>query len=229
MPKHLHRDLEQLSKRILNVGALVQEALDKAVTALMERRIELAEEVIANDILIDQHELEVEEDCLKILALHQPVAADLRYVIAALKVNNDLERMGDHAASIASRAKYLSKRDPIGAADDISSMALNVREMVTVCLDALVQRDAEKARQVCLMDDTVDNSHKRMFKLLSHEMMEDKSTVKRAVHSLSVSRHLERIADLATNIAQDVVFMVEGEVIRHQPVEMIAESTEGDL
>ena len=216
MPKHLQRDLESLSRMIMDLGGRVEQAIDKAVTALIERDSELAAEVIAGDDMIDDCELGVEEDCLKILALHQPVAADLRFVVAVLKVNNDLERMGDLAAGIASRAGYLATREPIESSREIAGMAVQVRRMTGLALDSLVKRDTRLAHEVCLMDDSVDDIHENMFILLQKHMEKDSGAVKRAVQTLSVSRNLERIADLATNVAQDLIFMVDGEVIRHR-------------
>jgi len=215
MAKHLHRDLEQLTKDLLGLGGRVEEAINKAITALVERRLDLAEEVIMGDAAIDQRELEVEEDCLKILALHQPVAADLRFLVAVIKVNNDLERMGDLAANMASRALYLSSHEPVAAASRLGEMAARVRRMVSASLDSLVNRDAAKAKEVCALDDDVDQMNKDMFSLIQDAIRKDPETVKRGIQVLSVSRHLERLADHATNIAEDVVFMVEGEMIRH--------------
>lgn len=216
MAKHLRRDLESLEKEILQVGALVEDAIRKATIALIDRRADLAEEVLHGDTAIDQKEVEVEEECLKILALHQPVAADLRFLIAALKVNNDLERMGDLAVNVAERAAYLATHEPIGVPLDFKRMVGLVRDMVSQSLDALVRHDARLARSVCEQDDAVDAINKQMYVDLQELMLRDPATIKRAVHTLSASRHLERIADLATNIAEDVVFMVDGEVIRHR-------------
>lgn len=215
MSKHLHRDMEGLSREILQLGARVEECIDWAVCALVERRPELARRVADADLVIDAKEVEVEEDCLKLLALHQPVAADLRFVVTALKVNNDLERMGDHAVSIANRAAKLSRKDPLEAADDLNALAVKVRGMVRLCIGALIDRDTRAARDICAMDDEVDDIHKQMYAVLKDLMRADSGTVGRAVNTLSVSRNLERIADLCTNIAEDVIFMVEGDVVRH--------------
>ncbi len=217
MPIHLHRDLDRLAKEVLSVGALVEEATNHAIEALIHRRAELAESVLSGDDRIDRREVEVEIDCLKMLALHQPVAADLRYIVAVLKVNNDLERMGDLAVNVAERALYLANRDPLSVDLDFPSMGELVKRMVRDCLDALVRRDVDVARKVMMDDDKVDEINREMYTLLQGLMQADSANVKRAVHLLSASRHLERIADLATNIAEDVVFMVDGEVIRHQP------------
>ncbi|MCB9516499.1 MAG: phosphate signaling complex protein PhoU [Candidatus Krumholzibacteriia bacterium] len=215
MAKHLHRDLAELSKDILTLGARVEESLDWAVRALLERREDLAAKVRAADVVIDRQEVEVEENCLKILALHQPVAADLRFVITALKVNNDLERMGDHAVSIAGRAAKLSQKQPLESAEDINRLAMKVRAMVKLSLGALIERDVATAREICAMDDEVDALHREMYSVLKEQMRESPQVVGRAVNALSVSRNLERIADLCTNIAEDVIFMVSGEVVRH--------------
>lgn len=216
MSKHLLRDLEHVKKEILGVGALVEEATNKAITAFLDRRPELAEEVIAGDDEIDEKEVAIEEECLKVLALHQPVATDLRFVIAVMKVNNDLERMGDLAINIAERAVSLSERDPIAYPAEFAQMADKVRAMLRDSLDSLVNLDAKLARKVCGDDDEVDAYNRDMFKVLQKLMSRHPDTIKRAMHVLSASRNLERIADLATNIAEDVVFLVEGEVIRHR-------------
>ena len=217
MPIHLHRDLDLLAKEVLSVGALVEEAANHAIEALIHRRPDLAEHVMQGDDRIDQREVDVEVACLKMLALHQPVAADLRYIVAVLKVNNDLERMGDLAVNVAERALYLATHDRLDVDLDFGTMGELVRRMVRDCLDALVRRDVEVARRVIADDDRVDSINRDMFTSLEETMQADPSTVKRAVHLLSASRHLERIADLATNIAEDVIFMVDGEVIRHHP------------
>jgi phosphate transport system protein len=215
MSKHLLRDLEHLKKHLLTMGGMVEEATDLAITAVIDRRRELAEQVLAGDDRIDAKELEIEDECLKMLALHQPVATDLRFIITVLKVNNDLERMGDLAKNIAERAAFLGELPPIEGAQDFRRMAERVRGMVHECIDALVERDVELARRVCLEDRDVDEENRRRFAQLQQVMKSDPSTVERAVSLLSVSRHLERIADHATNVAEDVVFLVDGEVIRH--------------
>lgn len=215
MKKHLQHDLDDLKKDILTMGSLVEESIDKAIAALVHRRPELAVEVSSGDALIDQKELSIEDKCLKMLALHQPVAGDLRFIIGCIKVNNDLERMGDHAQAIAERAAFLSTHPAIEAQIDFQRMVLKVQGMVKRGLDALVNLDAELARAVAREDDEVDAYHKQMFGELQDLMRREPATIERAVHTLSVVRHLERIGDLATNIAEDIVFMVEGEVIRH--------------
>lgn len=216
MSKHLQRDVEALKKQLTDIGAMVEDATNKAILALVDRRTELAKEVIHGDSQIDQKEVQIEEECLKILALHQPVAGDLRFIIVVLKVNNDLERMGDLSVNIAERAAYLSTHEQLQVDLDFPQMAEMVRVMVRESLDSLVNQDTRLARLVLTKDDQVDDLNRGMFVALQELMRKDPGTVERAVHLLSASRHLERIADLATNIAQDVVFMVEGKLIRHR-------------
>jgi phosphate transport system protein len=217
MPIHLHRDMSNLAKRLLSLGALVEEATNHAIEALLHRRTDLAEAVLNGDDRIDAREVDVEVDCLKMLALHQPVAADLRYIVAVLKVNNDLERMGDLAVNVAERAQYLATHEPLGVTLDFRTMGELVRRMVRDCLDALVRREVDVARRVIQDDDKVDAINRQMFVDMQELMEKQPGAIKRAVHLLSASRHLERIADLATNIAEDVIFLVEGEVVRHKP------------
>lgn len=215
MTIHLHRDLDDIKKQLMDVGALVEQAIRDATTALLDRRIDLVERVQAADDAIDAKEVHVEETCLKALALHQPVAVDLRYIVVVMKVNNDLERMGDLASNIAARAAYLAAHEPLDLPVDLRSMVEIVQRMVRDCLDALVRSDIALARSVLAADDSVDDFNRDMFTRMQDEMMSDPKKVKRAVHYLSASRHLERIADLATNVAEDVIYMTEGEVIRH--------------
>jgi len=217
MSLHLQRDLDSLKKEILQLGNMVESSINKALVALSERRPELVEEVLQDEIQIDLQEVSIEESCLKVLALHQPVAVDLRFIVVVLKVNNDLERMGDFAVNVAKRAKELSEQDPIPCPAGFTDVVpQTIRTMVRDSLTALVKFDVDIAREVIHMDDVVDQANRLMYKDLKALMVEDSSTVDRAVSLLSCSRYLERIADLTTNIAEDVIFMVEGEVVRHQ-------------
>ncbi|MEN8151637.1 MAG: phosphate signaling complex protein PhoU [Planctomycetota bacterium] len=214
--RHLHRDLDLLKRRILGMGTMVETLTNIAIAAFEERRADLAEEAMASDARIDEKEVEIEEECLKILALHQPFAADLRFIITVLKVNNDLERMGDLAVNIAGRAAFLCTKPRLTVDTlQVEEMAGQVRKMVRMALDSLVNQDTQLAREVLAADEVVDNYHRRMFEVVTERMKKDPDCVERATHVISVSRALERIADLATNIAEDVVFLVEGEVIRH--------------
>lgn len=216
MSKHLFRDLERIKKEILTVGARVENVLNLAITSLTERSAEAAERAIALDQEVDAMEVLVEEECLKVLALHQPVAADLRYIVMVIKVNSDLERMGDHAVHIAERSLCLAREKAIPTFPEMGRMVQKVREMVRDSLDCLVNSDVALARRVCAEDDEVDAMLRRMFDQLQGLMKTRPEAVEAAVHTLSVCRNLERIADLATNVAEDVLFMAEGEIVRHQ-------------
>ena len=216
MSKHLQRDLDYLKKELLGIASMVEQAANKALRAVMDRRTDLAEVVVKDDENIDKREVHIEEYCLKVLALHQPVAADLRFIITVLKVNNDLERMGDLAVNIAERALYLSAHPQLEVSLDFTQMAEDVRTMVRSSLDALTNQNTKLARDVLAMDDKIDAANRKMFALMEEQMRADPENISRAGCLLSVSRHLERIADLATNIAEDVVYMVEGEMIRHR-------------
>jgi phosphate transport system protein len=215
MAKHLQRDLDQLAKDLLTMGALVEDATNRAINALVRRNRALAHEVTVGDEAINDRENQIEESALKILALHQPVATDLRFIITALKVNNDLERIGDHAVSIAERAEMLADLAPIPLPDDFMKLVEVVQRMVHDSLNALVERDAQLARSVCMSDDEVDRIHRLMYSAMQKVMHDNADYIESAINTISATRHMERIADLATNIAEDVVFMVEGEILRH--------------
>jgi phosphate transport system protein len=217
MAKHLLRDLENLKKELLLLGSMVEDAVHKAVLSLIDRRADLAQEVIEGDREIDQKEVQVDEECHKVLALHQPVAHDLRFVLAALKANNDLERVGDLADNLAERAVYLSEHEAVDVPPEIETMAHGVRAMLRDCLTSFVQGDTELARQVLRDDEAVDRQHKELYRLFGERIVEAPEEVLLHMQLLSVSRYLERMADLATNIAEDVVFMVDGEIVRHRP------------
>ena len=209
------KELTHLQKLILQEGALVEEAIEKAIRSFLERRPELAEEVIAGDAQIDEAEVLVEEECLKILALLHPIAVDMRFVVAILKMNNDMERMGDLAANLARRTRYLSKKDPVEIPSEIADMASVVQQMVRGALDSLINRDEKLARQVCRQDDEVDAYKSQIKGQIKDRMAEEPEMLRSYLKLLDVPRHLERIADLATNIAEDVIYMVSGEIARH--------------
>ena len=216
MTKHIERQIESLKERILRLGTLVEEAISKSITALINRDTSLAQGVIYNDSDIDAMEVEVEEECLKMLALYQPVAADLRFVVAALKINNDLERMGDLARNIAKRVTQLEGGDPYDLPPEIRTMATQAQEMVRQCLDAVVKRDPTLARQVREEDDIVDEARQRIQRRVLQGIKDHPENVENLLRINSVSKHIERIADMATNIAEDVVYMVEGDIVRHR-------------
>lgn len=216
MSLHLQRDLGELKKNILLLGSMVEKAINDAILALNNRETELAEKVLHDEAAIDAKEVQIEEECMKILALHQPVAADLRFIVAVLKVNNDLERMGDFAANIANRAIYLAQFDPLIILPEfIEVLPVLVRTMVRDALDALVKLDVKLANKVIEMDDQIDEINRKMYKQVTLTIAKDTTTVDRAINLLSTSRYLERIGDLSTNIAEDVLFMVQGSVVRH--------------
>ena len=216
MRTHLQRDLNKLIKRLLEIGALVEEALKKATTATRNRELATAKEVIAGDLVVDRLEVEFEEECLKVLALHAPVAADLRRVVGFLKVNNDLERIGDLAQNIAERAVFFATREPIELPGELEELATRVRTMVSECLDAVVNSNAELAHKVVEDDEVVDDIHQGFYGTVARLIDDRPDDAEAVLQLLSLSRYYERIADQATNIAEDVIFMVTGEVIRHQ-------------
>jgi phosphate transport system protein len=216
MTMHLLRDLDRIRDRILIMGGLVENQIDKVLRALVNRDVPLAEEVLTGEEGINRMELEIEEDCLKVLALHQPVAGDLRFVVMVMKVNNDLERIADLAENMARRTLYLAHHDPLVMPPDLTLIADTARRMLRESLDALVNQDTGLARSVCGMDDVVDDGNRRMFRIIEERIKENPEVTPFALQYLSVSRQLERIADHATNIAEDVVFLVEGDVIRHR-------------
>ena len=217
MTTHLQREIDGLKKNILHMGAEVEELLRKAVESLVTRNDRQAQEVVEYDEKLEQEEVDIEEECLKILALHQPVAIDLRYVIAVLKINSDLERIGDLAVNIAERSLYLTTHAPLDIPLDFRGMAELTQRMLKLSLDSLVNLDTKLARHVRASDDEVDTMNRHMYRLIEDYIKANPDRVAEALHLVSSSRHLERIADAATNIAEDVIYMVEGEIVRHQP------------
>ncbi|MEA2063093.1 MAG: phosphate signaling complex protein PhoU [Gemmatimonadota bacterium] len=216
MSLHLQKEVEKLKRKILSVSALVEESVYRAAIAVQEQDAALAEKVIEADFEIDQMEIEVEEDCLKILALHQPVAADLRFIVAVMKINNDLERIGDLAANIAERAVFTATQRKKDIPFDFTTMAAKAQLMLRKSLDALVNMDTAQAREVLPLDDEVDTINRQMFELVKKNVRKRKEDIELLLHLLMISRHLERIADHATNIAEDVIYMAEGEIVRHK-------------
>ena len=216
MPAHLRREIENLKKEILQLGAMAEQAVRRAARALAQRDENLARDVIENDITLDEMEVQVEESCLKILALHQPVAIDLRFIIAVLKINNDLERVGDLAVNVAERAAFLALQRPLDISFDFQAMTQKAQAMLTKSLDALVNFSLDQAREVLASDDEIDAMNRQMFLIVQEAIHTHPGDTETLIHMLSASRHLERIADHATNIAEDVVYMIAGEIIRHK-------------
>lgn len=214
MSAHLERELERLKRDVLTCGALVEEAIEKSIVALEERRVELAEQVVREDEKIDRLEVEIEESCLKIMALHQPVAQDLRFLATVIRINNDLERIGDYAVSIAERTLDLT-RHSVPPPKGLRELGEIAKKMFRDALDAFVRRDAEAARRVCRSDERADDAHRTVFRELRDQIAQHPDRIDALLDLLTTARRLERIADMATNIAQDVVYLVEGEIIRH--------------
>lgn len=225
MTTHLHIDIENLKKRILALSAVVEDTVQKALESFTNHDTRLAVNVIRMDADIDQQEINVEEFCLKILALNQPVATDLRFIVAVLKMNNDLERIGDLAVNIAEQTVYLSKQVWPDIPESLGEMAARARAMLKSSLDALVNMDIDLAREVFAEDDEVDDMLREMYRLVKKRMAQNPDVLDSHMSLLFVSRHLERIADLATNIAEDVIYMVEGKIVRHKDWNDIDEET----
>jgi phosphate transport system protein len=216
MSVHLKREIDNLKQMLLQQCSRIEEHLWKAVKGVETRDEILARQVIDQDAEIDRKEVDIEEECLKMLALYQPVAIDLRYIITALKINNDLERIGDLAVNIAERAEFLAVHEPIEIPPDLETMAQNSQTMVRRSIDALINLDCQIAHQVCRSDDEVDSIHRQMYQHIQDRIRSRPEQLESLMHLLSVSRHLERIADHATNIAEDVIYLVEGHIIRHK-------------
>ncbi len=217
MTSHWQREIDKLKKQIFQLSDLVKQNLEDAVFALEKRDLELARRVHDSDDLVDQRELEIEENCLKILALYQPVAIDLRFIVAVLKINSDLERIGDEAVNIASRAIYINSQLPVQSNIDFSGITEGVKRMLTQSLDALVNLDAKIAYQVRSSDDEVDEAVHRAFVDIKEKIRRNPENVDVLIDYARICRYLERVADHATNIAEDVIYMVEGEIVRHKP------------
>ena len=216
MAKHFHKELEKIKKRILSLGSLVEERVRMATKAIKEKNAAIAEEVIRLDYEIDESEVEVEEECLKILALYQPVAIDLRFLVVVIKINKDLERIGDQAVNIAERVESIVKHQGVAFYFDYSQMAQKAVNMLKMSLDALVNLDVDAAFKVAMMDDEVDGIQKEAYDQIKQAIRKDPAHVTYLINLYLISRHLERIADHATNIAEEVIYLVEGEIVRHR-------------
>ena len=216
MTLHLERDLESLRSQLVDQFGRVEQMIQLAVRSLVERRSDLADRVIESDTKVDAIDVRIEEECLKLLALHQPVASDLRSLVTMIKVNGELERMADLACNIAERSKALDLFPLFTVPSEVSEMVAVASTMVRDALDACVEGDAQKATSVIKLDDVVDALNRTIIDLLVEMMKSDSDMIEPSVHCFSASRHLERIGDLAENIAEEVIYLVEGEIIRHQ-------------
>jgi phosphate transport system protein len=225
--RHFHDELSELKAKLLTMSGEAQEAVAGAVGALLERDGAKAAAVITGDHAIDAQELEIEETVIRLLATQQPMARDLRLLMAAMKIANDLERVGDHAVNMAQSAERLLAHRTIAPEPEIVEMARLARRMLGDALEAFVRSDAAQGREICRRDDSVDALHRSVFRILLTHMMEDPHTIGAGMELFLVSRNLERIADLATNIAEDVVFLVEGKSIKHHAEERTVEDGRG--
>ncbi|MDZ4774840.1 MAG: phosphate signaling complex protein PhoU [Planctomycetota bacterium] len=224
MSKQIREDLTDITKKIQHIGGLVEAAIDKSLSALLDRNARSAREVIEGDSVVDNLENEVEEKCLEVLATRQPVARDLRFICGMMKVNSDLERMADLAVNIAERAEVLAEVPPLPFRPDVSRMAAVAKRMVRDGLDALVRRDADLALRVWKSDVEADRLYRELVGEAIQFMREHPDRIGDVMHLVGALRNLERLADHATNIAEDVIFVTSGRIVRHHMVEFSREA-----
>ena len=223
---HLQRDIDGIHQRLLQMSGTVERMIDKATRALINRTPELAMEVIRTDDEVNRTEVEIEEECLKILALHQPVAGDLRRISTLIKINASLERIADLACNIAERSQQMQEHLYFPSHEEMEKMVDLATEMVRMSLDAFVRADSAIAAQVIHIDHRLDQLNRIVIDELLGLMKEDASLVEPALHCFSAARHIERIGDQAENIAEDVIYLVDGDIIRHKHSDLKVESTE---
>ncbi|MCG6971553.1 MAG: phosphate signaling complex protein PhoU [Desulfobacterales bacterium] len=217
MTKHFHKELEKIKKKILSLGGIVEDRVRLSIKAIETRDAVIAKKIINGDYEIDEMEVDIEEDCLKILALYQPVAVDLRFITTVIKINNDLERIADETVNIARGINYLSKRkQQLGFDFDFSEMLAKTQFMLKRSLDALVNLDTDIAAKVCILDDEVDKMNGDVHRMVKDAIKKNPEMGEHLINLLLISRHLERIADHATNIAEEVIYLVNGEIVRHE-------------
>jgi len=217
MSRHLRNGIENLKTRIIDMAGIIEDRVFLATLSVIGRDAYKAEAVMNGDREIDQMEVDFEEECLKLLALHQPVSIDLRFIVAMLKINNDLERIGDLAVNIAERGAFLATQEKIDIPFELEKMVYLAEEMLTGSIDALVSMDVLHARQIRSMDDRMDAMNRDMYVKVKEMILQQPQHFNALLHAMSVGRHLERIADLATNIAEDVIYMISAEIVRHTP------------
>ncbi|MCE5252565.1 phosphate signaling complex protein PhoU [bacterium] len=215
MTNRLHKEVESLKKHLLSLVAEVEENVRMSVEALEKLNSTLAEKVIAADLNVDRREVDIEEECLKILALYQPVANDLRFIIAVLKINTDLERISDLAVNIAERAAFLVTAKRIQMPFDFTLMSDQVQDMLRKSINALITLNAQDAYEICADDDIVDAYHREMYVIVQDAIRKNPDDLDELIHYLGVSRHLERIADQTTNIAENIIYLINGDIVRH--------------
>jgi len=224
MERNLDQQLTRIRQQLLRMGGLVEQMIDQAVQGLLQRDSAYAEKVLEQDVEVDHLEMDIDELCSTVLVRNQPTAVDLRFLVAVMKINNDLERMGDSAVNIVQSVIQLNEQPPLKPYIDLPRMSGRVQEMVHNSLDAFVSRDSDLAREVLQSDDEIDGLYKQIFRELLTFMIEDPKSVSRSLHLLLIARNLERIADHATNISEDVIYYVEGRDVRHS---MEAKATAG--
>lgn len=218
MAIHFQKELVKIKKSLLTLGALVEERVRMATESIEKKDADLAGQVIQSDHDIDEMEVEIEEECLKVLALHQPVAVDLRFLIAVIKINNELESIGDQAVNIAERVEVIAKRSKHDFTFDYTEMSEKSQNMLKQSLDAFVNLDLDLAFKVLLLDDEVDEIKNIAYDRIKKAMADHPETLGYLINLLLVSRHLERLADHATNIAEEVIYLIEGEIVRHSKI-----------
>lgn len=217
MKQHFHREINELHAMVGQLGGMVEQAIGKVITSLYEGNIELAKQVSQDEERIDEMEVAIEERCLNIMALYQPVARDLRFLITVLKVNNELEHIGDLAESIARHVPALPRSKVESSRMALRDMGVKTQKMVSLTLDALLNQDSDKAREVVGMDDTIDQYHRNHHKMVADRIENaDKEFTVSELKLLSISRSLERMADLAASISEDVIYCVEAKIVRHR-------------
>ncbi|NOX26460.1 MAG: phosphate signaling complex protein PhoU [Deltaproteobacteria bacterium] len=214
MHQNFHREMEKIQRDFLNLGSLVEDRVRKVCAAITSHDDEVLDHVIKSDYEIDEKEVEIEEDCLKILALYQPVARDLRFLIAMIKINSEIERIGDYAVNIAMRVRSIKHQNAMNLNFDYQAMSEKVIVMLKMSLDALVQRDVSMAHKIFIMDDEVDALRNQAYKTVTQEVGKYPDQAACLINNYLLARHLERIADRSTNIAEEVIYMVEGEIVR---------------
>jgi phosphate transport system protein len=217
MSRHLQKDIEALKEKIIEMGEFVEDRVYQATMSIINRDKAQAQAVINGDAEIDTIEVSIEEESMKLLALYQPVAVDLRFIIAVMKINNDLERVGDLAVNIAERSAYLATQDPIEFPFDLRAMAEKAEAMLSRSIDALINLDVKEAFRIRSEDDQVDAYNREMYTRIKDDLLSQPENINALLHAVSIGRHLERIADHATNIAEEVIYLVEARIVRHKP------------
>src|SRR6476659_1494699 len=215
MQRHIDQELAEMKSQILRMGALVESQIEGSIKALVDRDVDLASRIIERDTLVNSLDVDIDENCIRLLALQAPAARDLRFVTTAMKISTELERMSDISENISERVIELNEEPQLKPYIDIPRMANWTMTMVQECLDAFVRSDAALARKVCADDDFVDNLTHQLFRELLSFMLENPKTITRAIRLTFIGKYIERIADHATNVAELVVYLVEGKIIRH--------------